>query len=120
MASAATWLELLAAMKAAFDFAKSGLDYTTSFRKHKAERETQLEAERVSVVFTTYSEDEVKALTKRVEGCRERFIEQGGGKDRHRCICSVLNEASLGNGGRLPEIDDWRRMYEELACPSPA
>ena len=32
------------------------------------------------------------------------------------CICSVLNEAKVENGGQLPIIDDWPNMYDQLRC----
>jgi len=70
----------------------------------------------VSAVFSTYSEEEVKALADLLKGCRDRFIAQGGGAERARCICSVLNEAMVGNGGKLPQIDDWQKFYRELNC----
>jgi hypothetical protein len=74
------------------------------------------ESRRVSVAFSTYSDDEVEALLRRIEGCRQRFIDQGGGVDRARCIWSILEEASEGNGGELPLIDDWRNIYSQLYC----
>jgi hypothetical protein len=120
MATTANWLDLLATLKAGFDFAKSGIDYATAFRMHKAERDTQAEARRASKVFVTYSDVELRAIIQKIEDCQTRFILQGGGKDRHSCLCSIFNEVIRGNGGRLPVIDDWKRMYNELNCPTPS
>ena len=58
----------------------------------------------------------VELLLSPLKGCRDRFIQQGGGTDRSRCICSVLREAQEGNGGTLPEIDDWENIYRQLRC----
>jgi hypothetical protein len=53
----------------------------------------------------------------RLHGCRDRFVQQGGGKERRECFCSVFKEVIDGNGGTLPVIDDWERMYSKLNCP---
>lgn len=116
MASPSTWLELLSWLKAAYDVISTGADLYEAYRKHKAEKDTAREAARISSVFSTYSEEEIEALVERIKGCMERFIQQGGGADRVRCICSVLNEIRVGNGGVLPEIDDWQRIYAQLNC----
>lgn len=116
MASPELWLEVLSLTKALFDAVKSGADVIDSYRKHRQERETIKESQRVSVAFSTYSEAELKAVLSRLEQCRDRFIRQGGGTDRARCICSVLDEVKTGNGGRLPFIDDWESIYRQLRC----
>jgi hypothetical protein len=116
MASAQTWLEVLAWTKALFEATTKGIDLYGAYRKYTRDRETLAEASRVSVVFSTFSEAEVAALLERLEGCRDRFVEQGGGAERTRCICSILNEARRANGGTLPLIDDWQRIYSTLNC----
>ncbi len=50
---------------------------------------------------------------KKIDGCRVRFIAQGIGADRSRCFCTIFKEISGGNGGLLPRIDDWQRMYNQ-------
>jgi len=62
------------------------------------------------------SDSEIQELISKIEGCRDRFIAQGGGADRARCLCSIFNEIKAGNGGSLPVIDDWLRMYGQLGC----
>jgi|SRR5579864_1316944 len=116
MASPQLWLEVLSLMKALFDAAKSGEDVFESYRKHRQEKDTIQESQRVSVAFSSYSDKEVKSILSRLEGCRDRFIKQGGGEDRAVCVCSVLNEVKKGNGGQLPRIDDWENMYRQLGC----
>jgi hypothetical protein len=75
-----------------------------------------MEARRAAETLSTYSDDEVREIIRRIEGCRDRFIKQGGGKERARCICSVLKEIADGNGGIVPIIDHWREMYDQLGC----
>jgi hypothetical protein len=117
------WLEVLSWVKTLFELTKSTVDLVDLERTHQKYRhdpETIQEARRVSAQFQTFSEPEVKSLLDRIQGCRDRFISQGGGTDRARCICSVLNEARAGNGGNLPLIDDWRKIYDQLACANHA
>ena len=116
MATPFTWLEALAGLKALYDLAKGAADYTLSYQQHQQEPDTIRESRRASETFSTYSEREVQEIIRKIEGCRDRFISQGSGQDRARCFCSILNEIKDGNGGRLPHIDDWQRMYDELNC----
>ena len=119
MANPLLWLEALAGLKALYDLAQGGIDYATSLRKHRLEPDTIAESRRVSVAFSTYADREVEELNRKIEGCRDRFITQGSGADRARCLCSIFREIEAGNGGSLPEIDDWRRMYDQLCGPHP-
>lgn len=116
MASPQAWLEVLSWMKALFEATKASVDLVATYKKYRSDKATVKESERVSIAFSTYSEEEVVALAGRLKGCRDRFIGQGGGSDRARCICSVLNEARKGNGGELPAIDDWQHIYSQLRC----
>lgn len=116
MASPEKWLEILAWIKTLFEATKASIDLKTTYLKYRNDRETVQESQRVSVAFSTFSEEEVDSLLDRIEGCRARFIAQGSGSDRARCICSVLQEAMEGNGGALPLIDDWQNIYRQLNC----
>lgn len=116
MASFHAWLEVLSWVKALFEATTLGADLHKAYEQHKREQTTIAEAQRVSSVFSTYSEAEVDALLKLLKGCRDRFISQGSGVARTRCICSVLREAMEGNGGKLPVIDDWQNIYRQLNC----
>lgn len=116
MADPLKWVEALAGLKALYDVVQFGADYASAYAKHRRERETITESQRVSAQFSTYSDREVEDIIRRIEECRDRFIRQGSGKDRARCLCSILNEVREGNGGRLPRIDNWQGMYEDLRC----
>jgi len=116
MASALLWLEALAGLKALYDLAQGGIDYAASFRRHRSENDTVAESGRAAALYSTYSDAEVQELIKKIEGCRDRFIMQGSGADRTRCICSIFQEIAAGNGGKLPKIDDWQRMFDQLKC----
>ncbi|MGA2273248.1 MAG: hypothetical protein ABSH00_06815 [Bryobacteraceae bacterium] len=116
MASPQIWLEVLASIKALFDATTSSVDVYDAYRKHRDEKDTQQEAARASTAYSTFSEQEVTAMLERLNGCRDRFIAQGGGKERAACLCSVLKEAKDANGGTLPNIDDWKRIFATLGC----
>ena len=116
MASFQTWLEVLSWTKALFDAITLGADIRKAYNRHRNERDTMAEADRVSRTFSTYSEEEVQAILDRLQACRDRFIQEGSGPARKRCLCNVFNDVMAGNGGRLPLIDDWERFYHELNC----
>jgi hypothetical protein len=116
MAEPLLWLEALAGLKALFDLLEGAPDYYERLRTHMRESDTISESKRVAETFSTYSDDEVRSVLERIEGCRGRFIAQGSGADRAQCLCSIFNELRAGNGGILPLIDDWERMYRELKC----
>lgn len=117
MADSGTWLSILALVKAIFDAVKSGTDLATAYESHRNEEDTIYESNRVSLAFaSTYSDAEVDALLKRLEACRDRFIAEGSGPQRARCLCSVLQDIKDGNGGQIPVIDDWANIYAQLNC----
>jgi hypothetical protein len=68
------------------------------------------------LLASTYSNAELKALRDRIQGCEDRFIREGNGLARKRCMCSVLQDAKDGNGGNAP-LPDWEEMYGALGCP---
>jgi hypothetical protein len=116
MASPEIWLEVLAWTKALFESTKASVDLVATYQKYRADKATIAESHRASGAYSSYSEEELQSLLDRLQGCRQRFIDQGGGLDRARCICSVLNEAQDGNGGTLPDVDDWQNIYSQLRC----
>jgi hypothetical protein len=116
MASPLLWLEALAGLKALYDVIEWGVEYAVAFRRHREEADTVAESNRVAAEFSTYSDAEVRELIRKIEGCRDRFIKQGSGTERSRCLCSIFQEIKDGNGGDLPKIDDWRRMFDKLKC----
>jgi hypothetical protein len=116
MVSPEVWLEILAWTKTLFEATKAAIDLDQTYLKYSRDPDVVREAKRVSLTISTYSDEEVEALLHRLKGCRDRFVSQGSGKDRAKCICSVLNEARVGNGGQLPIIDDWQNIYALLRC----
>ncbi|SRR6266566_974192 len=116
MASPENWLELLATAKALFETAGSAIRFLSALRHYLKDPETVAESHRVSEVFSTYSEAEIRTAIRRLNECREHFIREGSGRQRIRCFCSVFDDFKIGNGGRLPQINDWQRMYHQLGC----
>jgi len=114
MASPLLWLEALAGLKALYDLASGAPDYWKSYQRHRDERATIAESRRASKTFSTYSDRELEEIIRKIEGCSDRFINQGSGADRARCFCSIFKEIVDGNGGVMPEIDDWDQMYNQL------
>jgi len=117
MASFHVWLEVLSYAKALFEAITLGADVRQQYQKHRNERDTIAEAERVSQLFSTFTEDEVQAILDRLKACRDRFIKEGSGPARKQCLCNVFKDVIEGNGGRLPRIDDWENMHRQLNCP---
>jgi hypothetical protein len=113
-ASAQTWLDMLAWTKALFETTKATVDVVAIFQKYRNDPETQREAQRVSAVFSTFSEEEVQSLSKRMANCQTQFAVEGNADQRLSCICSVLDTAKTANGGRLPLIDDWQKIHNQL------
>ena len=110
------WLKILALLKALFESTKAAINLEQTVEKYRHDRETIQESQRVSSVFSTYSAAEVERIFSLLEGCAKRFIDQGSGAARAKCVCSVLNEVKEGNGGQLPLIDDWENIYRQLGC----
>jgi hypothetical protein len=116
MASVHIWLDILSYTKALFEAITLGADIQKQYEKHHNEQDTIAEAERASEVFSTYSEEEGQAILKRLKECRDRFVREGVGAARAKCLCSVFRDVMDGNGGVLPRIDDWENIYGQLKC----
>jgi hypothetical protein len=116
MASSKTWLDLLAWTKALFEATKATVDVVALYKKYSSDPETLNEAQRVSIQFSTFSEEEVTALSTRMSKCQTQFAVEGDPDQRVRCICSVLNTAKKANGDILPNIDDWKNIHSQLKC----
>jgi hypothetical protein len=119
MASFHVWLEVLSYVKALFEATTLGVGVREQYLKHRNERDTIAEAERVSQVISTYSEQELEAILSRLKACRDRFVREGSGAARQKCLCNVFADIIAGNGGRLPRIDDWENIYRQLDCRVP-
>lgn len=72
-------------------------------------------AKALAEAFSTFSQPEIEAIMKRIENCRQRFIDEGSGAARRTCLCSVLRDVREGNGGTIPD-PEWERNYEQLKC----
>jgi hypothetical protein len=68
------------------------------------------------VLVSTYSDDELQAIHRRISSCRDRFIAEGDGKARVSCMCQVLKDAIDGNGGSAP-LPEWEEMFKKLCAP---
>src|SRR5437016_268955 len=117
MASFTVWLEVLSYVKALFEAITLGADVREQYQKHRKEKDTIAEAQRASVVFSSYSEGELQAILERLKACQDRFIKEGSGPARQRCLCQVFKDVIDGNGGSLPRIDDWQKIHQQLNCP---
>ena len=91
----------------------TGLSYFKALRQVEAEP-AKIEAA-AKQLQSTYDDAEIKSLLERIQGCRDRFVDEGHGPNRKRCLCSVLRDAKSGNGGRMP-VDEWDDMYSSLGC----
>jgi hypothetical protein len=116
MASPDKWLEALSTAKAVFESIKSGIDFLSALRKYRSDPATIQESRRISVAFSTFSDEEVDSITQRLEECRKRFAAEGSGKQRSKCFCNVFADVKDGNGGDIPVIDDWQDMYRQLCA----
>ncbi len=65
------------------------------------------------ILVSTYDDEELKSLHDRIKACKDRFVLEGDGEQRVKCICSVLNDAIVGNGGASP-IPEWQNMHNKL------
>jgi hypothetical protein len=116
VASQSFWLKLLATMKAAVSAVTDEADFGHELARYLSDSATIQESQRVSRDFTTYTDEQVRIMTSRLQACHDQFVQDGSPDQRVRCICEILNEARIGNGGRLPQIDDWPRFYRVLGC----
>lgn len=115
MAEPALWLEILAGVKALAEATKAGVDVYAVYNKNLKDRDTNLEAERVSVQFaSTFNDREVEAFNNGIKHCMDKNADTLDGHQRVRCICRILEEAKIGNGGKLPLIDDWQKYWNQL------
>jgi hypothetical protein len=116
MASPQTWLEVLSWVKALFDVSTLSAEAYSAYRRRRNEPDTRRAAELASVRYSTFSDRELEAIASRLEACRDRFVVEGSGTQRNKCFCNVFKDLIDGNGGVLPDVDDWRRICSQM-CP---
>lgn len=115
-----TWLFIAATISALSDAVNLGISFNKAYEKYTLRRvgNTARLSRRVRVLrtaFSTYSTDEVEAIAERLRRCRDRFIREGAGSQRAKCLCSVLEDVRDGNGGMIP-VAAWRDAYKQLQC----
>lgn len=116
--SAAEWGTIAATISAMADVYQIGKEtYETYFKRRLATKDNEAKARALERAFGTFSDEEVSSIDERIKGCRQRFIDQGSGQSRKSCLCSVLLEVLLGNGGSIPD-PEWQRLFEALGCAS--
>jgi hypothetical protein len=107
---------LAAIVSAMVDVYKVGRGTFTSFLDSRKRAPDYIsKGEILKKALSTFSDRELDAIKERIEGCRDRFIEEGSGARRKNCLCSVLNDVRDGNGGSIP-VPEWDEMYDQLGC----
>ncbi|MBS9477750.1 hypothetical protein [Ancylobacter radicis] len=71
--------------------------------------------EALQKALSSYDDDEIEAIEKRIRSCKDRFIREGSGQSRKTCLCSVLTDVKDGNGGNFP-FPEWGNLHEQLGC----
>jgi hypothetical protein len=116
MLSLTEFSELAAIISAMADVYSIGREtFSVYFERRRSARDFTQKGVVLQGVFSTYSDEEVDAIAKRIKNCRDRFIKEGSGESRVTCFCSVLTDVKDGNGGIIPD-PDWKRIYEQLDC----
>ena len=112
------WIDLLATTKAVFESTKAEIDFAAVLLKYRGDDAIKKEALRVRVEFPDYPEEELQAITMRVQECYRASAAKGEGAKRAKCLCAVFKSVADGNGGQLPKIGDWQDYYRQLGCGS--
>jgi hypothetical protein len=114
------WADVAAIVSAISDVIKTGREtFTLFYNQRRASPQINIQAKVLQTTFQTYSDEEIEAIRKRIENCRDKFIQEGSGKQRAICLCSVLSDVKDGNGGEIP-IEDWEDLYAQLCNKSDA
>ncbi len=115
MADIELWLHVVAGIGAIYDIIRLGAEHGPALARRLSSADTRRDADQLAVKFSTYSDEELNELLRRIEQCRRRFMAEGSGSDRARCLCHVLRDIRDGNGGTMP-LQDWDDMYHRLRC----
>ena len=110
------WANLAAIVSAMVDVLTIGKE---SFQRYLNLRMEDPALPELAVVLdaadSTFSDQELDAIKRRIEACRDRFVREGSGEQRKECLCSVLKDVKDGNGGDIP-VPDWADAYRQLRC----
>lgn len=112
----AVWIKTIALVRTLCESRKSLVPVFKILKRHMKDDEIRQEAKKAAEVYSTFSYEELKEISRRLDDCKNRFMLGLNGKERSRCICKVLNDVMRANGGRLPQVDEWQKMYDELGC----
>ena len=113
------WAGIAALISGMVDVINLSVPLGQAVAKRSADPGTAIAARALQAALSTYSDEEVKAIERRLKSCRDRFVTEGSGGQRADCLCSVLRDVSDGNGGEIP-VDDWEQAYKQLKCGSRA
>ena len=76
MASPQMWLEVISWVKALVDVSSLSSEAYSAYRRHRAEPDTRLAAEMASAKYSTFSDQELAAIAKRLRSV-QRSIYSG-------------------------------------------
>lgn len=112
------WGTMAAIISAMVDVIQLGRDsFQAYFEKRKQDPRFAERGAALEQAFSTYAPEEVEAIADRINSCKDRFAKEGSGKNRVRCLCSVLRDVKDGNGGSIPD-PEWQKAYDKLNCAS--
>jgi|APSaa5957512535_1039671.scaffolds.fasta_scaffold314016_1 hypothetical protein len=110
------WALLVASISAMAESISAGVGFYEMLQKHKSDPKLPQKAAILREALSTYSEDEVESIQDNLNHCQEQFKATGNGPGRVQCFCFVLRNVKDGNGGTMPDIDNWQAVYEQLGC----
>ena len=109
------WSGIAALISGMVDVINLGVPLSEAIALHRRDPRNARLALVLQSAFSTYSDDEVRAIEDRIKSCRERFMAEGSGERRAACLCSVLRDVKDGNGGDLPAAE-WEDIFSQLKC----
>jgi hypothetical protein len=118
MANPFSWIDLLATTKAVFESTKAEIDFAAALLKYRQDDAIKQEAQRGNVEFPNFEDEDLQAITMRVQECYRANRAAGEGAKRAKCLCGELKRVANENGGQLPKIGDWQDYYRQLGCGS--
>ena len=68
----------------------------------------------LALTLNTYDPAEIRTIRNRLAQCKDDFERTLDGNARRRCICQVLEQVAVGNGGALPDLDGWNDTFDQL------
>jgi hypothetical protein len=90
----------------------AGITFESAYSKYISDPQTLIKG---NFLKNTYSDDELESIRDRIEHCRVQFKETLDGMSRIRCLCFILKQVKIGNGGEIP-FADWNKTYNRLNC----